>query len=58
LKIGADPLEEACLRKPVTWNPAETVDFMNFRTKPAATPACSQANSMLFSLAAKTRLIM
>jgi hypothetical protein len=44
LKIGVDPQEEAWLRKPVTWNSAETVAFIDFRIKPAATPAGSQAN--------------
>ena len=44
LKIGVDPQEEAWLRKPVTWNPAETVAFIDFRIKPAATAAGSQAN--------------
>lgn len=44
LKIGVDPQEEAWLRKPLTWNPAETVAFIDFRIKPAATPSGSQAN--------------
>lgn len=44
LKIGVDPQEEAWLRKPVSWNPAETIAFIDFRIKPAATPSGSQAN--------------
>jgi len=44
LKIGVAPEDEAWLRKPVTWNPAETVAFIDFRIKPAATPSGSQAN--------------
>jgi RHS repeat-associated protein len=44
LKIGVDPGQEAWLRKPVAWNAAESVAFIDFRIKPAATPEGSEAN--------------
>ncbi len=44
LKIGVDPAQEAWLRKPVAWNAAESVAFIDFRIKPAATPEGSEAN--------------
>jgi RHS repeat-associated protein len=44
LKIGVDPAQEAWLRKPVAWNAAESIAFIDFRIKPAATPEGSEAN--------------
>jgi len=44
LKIAGNPSEEAWLRKPVSWDAAEPVAFIDFRIKPAATPAGSMAN--------------
>lgn len=44
LKIAASPLEEAWLRKSVDWNDADTIAFIDFRIKPAATPSGGQAN--------------
>ncbi len=44
LKIGVDPAQEAWLRKPVAWNAAERIAFIDFRIKPAATPEGSEAN--------------
>lgn len=44
LKIAADADEEAWLRKPIAWNSAESIAFIDFRIKPAAAPSGSQAN--------------